>query len=422
MVVRSRTLRLGIFISTFIIAAILIFQLIWLKKVYLFEQKQFDHSIAKVVRGLLEDLDQRAVANNNLNQLVVNPNSQTFFVKMQKEVTHQDSTTFYLQSELEDEDIFTDCYLGIYNNSRNNYTYTAYLPSATGSVREQFDLPRMTGEGSYLTLYFPHRQRYILSLMNFWIISSVVLLIVLILFGGSLYYFYRQRFLNETQKDFVNNFTHEFKTPVSVINLAAEVLANPSIAEKPEKLARYASIVQYQGKYLQDQIERLLRHAHSESNLLHLNKQVVSLHELVDEALNNLQPLIQEKNAEIGYDFSASHPEVLADKGYLLIVITNLVENAIKYSKNPRIIISTANENGTIVLSVRDNGTGIEKKYRDRIFKKFYRIPHGEQMAVRGFGLGLAFVKRIIQSHHGSIRVESIPGIGSDFQVKLPLS
>jgi two-component system phosphate regulon sensor histidine kinase PhoR len=421
MVIRSQTLKVGILISTFVIAAIIIFQLIWLKEVYRSEQSQFDHAIARCIRGFYEDIDQPRDQPFNLNQLIVNPNSQTFLVK-DIHLSDYDSVAFYLQSELEDENIFTDCYIGMYDSAKKKYVYTAYLPSATAANKEKIVLPEPHQDFNYLALYFPHRQRYILSLMNFWIIGSVSLLIVLILFSSSLYYFYRQKFLNEIQKDFVNNFTHEFKTPVSVINLAAEVLANPGIAQKPEKLEKYASIVKYQGKYLQEQIERLLRHAHAETHALHLYKENVDLHILIEEALKNLQPLISQKEAAIGTELNAENPVLFADKGYLLIVVTNLVENALKYSRDPKIILRTENENGSILLFVKDNGKGIEKKYRDKIFKKFFRIPDGEQMSARGFGLGLAFVKRIILSHHGKIKVESISGIGSEFRVKLPVS
>jgi two-component system, OmpR family, phosphate regulon sensor histidine kinase PhoR len=258
--------------------------------------------------------------------------------------------------------------------------------------------------------------------MNFWIISSIVLLLVLILLGSSIYYLYRQQFLNEIQKDFVNNFTHEFKTPVSVINLAAEVLTNPATTQRPEKLARYAAIVQYQGNYLQEQIERLLRHAYSETNLLHLQKRKLDIHEVIEEAINNLQTLIASRNAEIERSFKASDPHITADKGYLLIVITNLIENALKYSEDPKIIISTRGGGNEIVLAVKDNGKGIDRKYQNKIFKKFYRVPNGEQVTARGFGLGLAFVKRIVQAHHGKINVKSKPGLGSEFSIFLPVN
>jgi two-component system phosphate regulon sensor histidine kinase PhoR len=422
MAFRSRTIRLAIFISTFIITAIIIFQLIWLKDVYYHEQKEFDRAIAKAVRGFYEDINEPLVVNHNLNELVSSANEQTFLVRLNRSQINQDSIRFFLQSELEDEDIFTDCYTGLYNASRNAYDFVVYLPSATAAKNAKVTMPASQENYNHLTLYFPHRNRYIFSKMNFWIISSIVLLIVLILLGSSIYYLYRQKFLNEIQKDFVNNFTHEFKTPVSVINLAAEVLTNPSTAERPEKIARYAAIVQYQGNYLQEQIERLLRHAYSETNLLHLQKRKLNVHEVIEEAIDNLHTLIVSRDAEIGRCFQATHPYIRADKGYLLIVITNLIENALKYSDHPKITVSTREKGSEVFLSVKDNGKGIERKYQNKIFKKFYRVPNGEQVAVRGFGLGLAFVKKIVQAHRGRIQVKSMPGAGSEFSISLPVN
>lgn len=419
---RSKTIRLAILISTFIIAAIIIFQLIWLRKVYYYEQKEFDHAIAKVVRGFYEDIDDPSFSSYTLSELITNPNEQTFFVRIGRNGLNVDSTKVLLQSELEDEDIFTDCYVGYYNASKKNYDFNIYLPSATANKKENISMPVLGEPYNHLTLYFPHRNKYILSKMNFWIISSIVLLLVLILLGSSIYYLYRQQFLNEIQKDFVNNFTHEFKTPVSVINLAAEVLTNPATAQRPDKLARYAAIVQYQGDYLQEQIERLLRHAYSETNLLHLQKRKLDIHDVIEEAINNLQTLIASSHATVERNFKASDPHIHADKGYLLIVITNLIENALKYSRQPKIVVSTSGGGHEIVLSVKDNGKGIDKKYQAKIFKKFFRVPNGEQVSARGFGLGLAFVKRIVQAHRGKITVKSNPGVGSEFSIFLPVN
>jgi two-component system phosphate regulon sensor histidine kinase PhoR len=417
---RSRTIRLVIFISTLIIAAIVVFQLVWLNKVYYYEQKQFDHGIAKALRGFYEDINQPVNPKYNLNQLVLTMNSQTYIARLEQPVK-TDSLLFYIQDELEGEDIFTDCYVGLYEASKHQYVFQSLLSSATDTQKQLDSLPATIPDYDHLTLYFPHRKQYILSLMNFWIISSLVLLGVLILFGASLYYFYRQRFLNEIQKDFVNNFTHEFKTPVAVLNLAAEVLENPEIVRKPERLAKYAAIVKYQGKYLQDQIERLLRQASSESNQLQLQKEKVSLHQLVKESIEHLQPLAEEKNAVITFEPDAVNDQLQADHGYLVIVVTNLIDNALKYSKHPKVIVQTYNDNGQLVLSVKDNGLGIPKKYYQKIFHKFYRVPNGEQISARGFGLGLSFAKRIIDAHHGRISVESIPGIGSNFMIRLPV-
>ncbi|MFL5787588.1 MAG: hypothetical protein ACJ748_06015 [Flavisolibacter sp.] len=202
---KSSTIRLTIFVSSIVISAIIVFQLIWLKNVYNFEQKQFDHGIAQTIRGYYEDIHRVPSPDMLLSDQITRLNPETYLVRIDN-ASNYDSAAFYMKQELEEENIFTDCYIGIYNASKDKYIYTAYLPPTATSKGSEVSLPEIKDQYDHITLYFPHRRQYILYLMNFWLISSALLLIVLILFGGSLYYFYRQKFLNETQKDFVNNF------------------------------------------------------------------------------------------------------------------------------------------------------------------------------------------------------------------------
>jgi two-component system phosphate regulon sensor histidine kinase PhoR len=418
--IRSSTIRLGIFISTLVIAAILLYQLIWLKNEYNKEQNDFDHSVMKAIKGLYEDIDTINYYSSHLGELVENPEPHLYLAHISLPVGI-DSLTSYLQDELEDFEIFTDCYLGIYSAKERKYIYTAILRSAVTKKKNTSAIPLLSRSYDHLTLYFPNRRQYILSRMNFWIISSVMLLLVLILFGWGLYYFYRQKFLNEIQQDFIHNFTHEFKTPVSVISLAADVLKNPVIIEKPEKLATYAGIVEYQAAYLQSQTEKLLNFAYTESRRLEFSKEKVNIHELIREAVKNLAPLINERKAIITPELTAADPFLVANRDYLIIVIVNLLDNAIKYSKEPRIVISTKNSGNRIMFSVKDNGIGIEKSQVKKLFNKFFRIRKGDTYTTKGFGLGLAFVKRIIKAHSGKIKVESEPGKGSNFTIDLPV-
>src|SRR5258705_5590150 len=236
--IRSSAIRLGIFISTLIIAIIVIFQLAWLRKVYRYEQKEFDHSVIKVIRGLYEDLNISVYYSTHLNELIEKPEQHLYLAQITLPV-NTDSLTSYLQDELEDFGIFTNCQLGVYNSVAKKYVFTDVLTSAGVNEKIKSALPVPARQNDYVALYFPNRQQYILSQMNFWIISSALLLFVLLLFSAGIYYFYRQKFLNETQKDFIHNFAHEFKTPVSVIGLAADVLMNKTIIEKPDKLSTY---------------------------------------------------------------------------------------------------------------------------------------------------------------------------------------
>lgn len=418
--IRSSTIRLGIFISTLVIATILIFQLVWLRKIYHNEQKEFDKGVFNAIRGLYEDLDASAYHYSHLNELIESPEPHLYLARITLPVIH-DSITTNLQNELEDFGIFTDCYLGVYSAKEKKYIYTTVLRSAATRGKHTSTIPVVSRDYDHIVLYFPNRQQYILSKMDFWITSSVILLLVLILFGGSLYYFYRQKFLNEIQKDFIHNFTHEFKTPVSVISLAADVLKNPAITEKPEKLATYAGIVEYQAAYLKSQTEKLLNFAYTESRQLNFSKEKVNIHELVQDAVNNLAPLIQERSAKIELDLNAEDPFLVANKDYLIIVIINLLDNAIKYSKEPRITIATKNTGGRMIVSVKDNGVGIEKKQIKKVFKKFFRIRKEDTYISKGFGIGLSFVKKIVAAHDGKIKVESEPGKGSNFTIELPV-
>ena len=418
--IRSSTLRLGIFISTLIIATILVFQLVWLKKVYHYEEKEFDHTIIKAIRDLYRDLDFPAYDSSSLNEIMEKPGRHLYLTRINRLADH-DSLTRYLQYELDDFEIFTSCQIGLYSQQKKAYVFKSILHSPVGKDDDLKKLPELQRPYDYILLSFPFRERYILSQMNFWIISSGVLLLVLILLSASLYYFYRQKFLNETQKDFIHNFTHEFKTPVAVIGLAADVLKNKNIVEKPEKLATYAGIVEYQAAYLNNQIERLLKFAYTDSGTIHLEKQAVDIHELIREAVNNLNPLIISKKAVLHYTYNATQPVLQADKGYLMVVITNLIDNAIKYSREPEITIKTENRDHILLLSVKDNGIGIEKKQLKKLFDKFYRVKNGDVQAAVGFCIGLSFVKKIALAHAGKISVTSEPGKGSEFTLSLPL-
>lgn len=417
--IRSSTIRLGIFISAVIIAVIIIFQLLWLKRVYRYEQKEFDLSVIKAIRGLYEDINASAYYSSHLNTLIESPEPHVYIARLTLPV-NADSLMSYLGYELEDFGIFTDCHTAIYSASSGKYIYYKVLEAAGAKHENKITIPH-TGIGyDHLLLYFPRRSQYIIAQMDFWIISSAILLFVLLLFGGSLYYFYRQKFLNETQKDFIHNFTHEFKTPVSVISLAADVLKNPAIIEKPDKLATYAGIVEYQSGYLHSQIDKLLRFAHTESRHLHLSREKVDIHDLVEEAVKNLGPLINERHTKLELKLNAAHSFLYADRDYLVIVITNLIDNAIKYSKQPHIMIVSSNSPHSIILTVSDNGIGIEKKELKKIFNKFFRVRHGETYTAKGFGIGLSFVQKIVTAHGGKIRIRSVPGKGSDFTIELP--
>jgi len=407
--------------ATVLIGLIVVVQLYWLTKVYSFEQKQFNNNVVKSLRAVFEDLSMNDNPSQSLQQLIHNPANDNYIFKADT-IPVQDSLTFYIRKEFSDFDVLTDVKLGAYSSKSRRYLYEDYIPTAASgfSVTPARGLPVYEENYDHILLYFPHRSAYILREMNFWIISSLALILALIGLAISLFYFYRQKFLAEVQKDFVNNFTHEFKTPLAVIKIASDVLAQQDINQKPERLTRYAAIIQHQTEHLQNQVEKLLKSATIENKRFPIDKDRVQPARLIEQALNKLQPLIEQKQARVDLKVDNYETNIQADESHLELAIINILENALKYSPSPHIVVETGREESDYFISVKDNGIGIEKKYLKDIFKKFYRVPTGDVHDVKGFGMGLNFVKRIIDGHDGKIRVHSLPGIGTEFRLLIP--
>lgn len=418
---RSATLKWIVLLSTLLVAVIITVQLYWLDKVYSLEQKQFNTSIVKSIRGLFEDLDLADFPSLELKKLIEHPDLNTFIIQIDT-IPSKDSLIFFLINEFDDFGVLADCKVSVYDDNKNNYLYEIYIPTAASHhpLNSGIDLPLIKRDYPYIQLFFPHREQYILGQLTFWFFAAFLLLITLVAFAASLFYLYRQQTLNEVQKDFVNNFTHEFKTPLAVMKLATDVLINPSILKQPERLKKYSSIVKEQTEHLQHQVERLLKTATSDSNKLNLEKETFALNDVIHDVLHLLDPMITEKQVRVDLDLEQENFDVFADRSHIVMVMVNLLENAIKYSVNPHVIIKTASLNEEFSISVKDNGVGIEKKYTKYIFRKFFRVPTGNVHNVKGFGLGLNFVKKVVDTHHGRIIVNSLPGIGTEFKVLLP--
>ena len=422
MVIRSKTLRFAILTSIILVTIIIMVQLFWLQKVYKYEEKQFNINVSKTIRSLYAEMELVNDVSDNVQKVIENPNPDMYLVRIDCG-PNLDSLWINLKSELTDFDVFTDCKAAVYSHDKSAYTAEEYidLPDSYHANSKDISIPIFKKDYSYIVLFFPHRGQYILKQMSFWISSSGLLLLVLIVLGICIFYLYRQKFLNETQKDFVNNFTHEFKTPLAVIKIAADVIKQPDITEKPDRLNNYANIIADQTSHLQAQVQRLLEIAYTDRTSLPLEKEDADVNELLQQAINDLQPLIENRNVQLTVNNTSTSPCILkADKAYLSLAFVNLIENAVKYATDPVINISSYNEGHDYCIAIKDNGIGIDEQYHKKIFDRFYRVTSGEIHTAKGFGLGLNFVKKIIDSHHGKIEVHSELGKGSTFIVKLP--
>jgi two-component system phosphate regulon sensor histidine kinase PhoR len=273
-----------------------------------------------------------------------------------------------------------------------------------------------------LFVYFPTQQEFIMGKM--WTVfssSGVLILVILCCFYFSIATILRQKKLSDVKNDFINNMTHEFKTPISTISLACEVLQEEAVNKNPTQMNRYLHIIRDENKRLGLQVEKVLQAAMLDRGEVKLKLTQVNMHEVIDHVLHNIGVQIEKREGKVDLCLEAEQTVIEADEVHITNIIHNLLDNANKYSlESPQISIDTRSLPEGISIRITDKGIGMSKEALSRIFDRFYRIPTGNVHNVKGFGLGLSYVKTILQGHNGKIQVESEPGKGSTFEVFLP--
>jgi two-component system phosphate regulon sensor histidine kinase PhoR len=221
--------------------------------------------------------------------------------------------------------------------------------------------------------------------------------------------------------DFINNMTHEFKTPIATISLASDSVLSPGIISNKEKVTRFMNIIKEENNRMLNQVEKVLQIARLDKKTLELKKNRLNIHELIEKAVGHSRLNVEQKSGSIEMDLQASDPFLQADQTHFSNIIHNVLDNAIKYTpENPRIQVTTRNLLKGFEMSIKDNGVGMTKEARKHIFDKFYRIPTGNVHNIKGFGLGLSYVKAIVEAHEGKVNVKSEPGKGSEFILFFP--
>ncbi|MGH2645182.1 MAG: sensor histidine kinase, partial [Chitinophagaceae bacterium] len=327
---------------------------------------------------------------------------------------------FLLQKEIEEYNVFTSFKFGIYNASEKRFNYIRYIPTDQLEPDPGKELPLLEKSYNYIGILFPNREKFIIREMGFWIFSTIILLLVLTGFAISIYKLFRQKQLSEIQKDFINNMTHEFRTPIATIQLSTEVLKNNNSIQTNKRLFQYASIIENEANHLEGQVERVLQVAKMENHTLHLEKQPVDVHQIISQTIHDFENTIQQKEGHFVLNLQAERPVIMADKLHFTNIIFNLTDNAIKYSSKPVVTFETCNEKTGISIFIKDNGQGIPEKYRKFLFTKFFRVPTGNLHEVKGFGLGLNYVKLYTNYLNGTVHLESELGKGSNFILYFP--
>lgn len=275
---------------------------------------------------------------------------------------------------------------------------------------------------NYLYVYFPKRSGYLLRATGFTIIPTIILTGLLIaIFVYAIMIILRQKKLSMIKNDFINNMTHELKTPISTISLASQMLEDGSITNTPKTIEHISKVISQESKRLSYQVEKVLQMAVFNEGRLKLKFKEFDINHALQTVVNNFELRIKNKNGVLHAELNAKHPKIKGDEVHITNVVFNLLDNAMKYTNGePEIIVSTANKNDYVVIGIRDNGIGIAKEHHAQIFDRFYRVPTGNVHDVKGFGLGLSYVKKIVDMHNGKIKVESALHKGTKFSILLP--
>jgi two-component system, OmpR family, phosphate regulon sensor histidine kinase PhoR len=278
------------------------------------------------------------------------------------------------------------------------------------------------GRENYLMIHFPNKQRYLLQQVWGPLLSSIAFLVIIIAcFVYAIRVIIRQKKLSVTKNDFINNMTHEFKTPIATVSLAVEALQDPDLANQDKFRNRYLSIIKDENKRLGLQVEKVLQAAALDKKDFKLKFEKVNLVDILDNAKKHIALQVEKSGGEIRAEVDLKDPYIEADPFHLSNIINNLLDNANKYSKGqPDITLSAYDSADKVAISIRDKGIGMNKESQRKIFDKFYRVPTGNVHDIKGFGLGLAYVKTMVEAHHGEVFVESEPEKGSIFTIYLP--
>ena len=418
---RQKQIRFVVLLGAFAIIGIISIQVYFLQNAWNIKEKQFVQSVLIGLRNVAEKMskyNETALPHANpIRQL-----SSNYFVVDINSVIDANILEFYLKAEFDKLNLQTDFEYAIYNCQTEKMEYGNYI-AKSGNTKPNVltvNLPKYDQYIYYFGVNFPLLRNTITGDMVIWFFFMGLLLVAIIFFVYAIFVILQQKRLSEMQKDFINNMTHEFKTPISSINISADVIMDPNIINDPGRLYTYGSVIKQENNRLNLQVDKVLQIARIESQSFHLKKEQVGLNSLILKVAENCKAN-SNRQLVLNTKLADSVEEIEADALHLTNILHNLLDNASKYSgKEPVITIETENTGKSVLIRISDNGPGINPEYQRRIFQKFYRIPTGNLHDVKGFGLGLYYVKTICDAHHWTISLTSEPGKGTTFVIEIP--
>lgn len=406
------------------VLGIIFIQMAWIRSAISLRRQQHEQDITYALSQIKEGMYDRYATKRGI--LYPDETSRLYFMKdfsseyLTKEEISQIVSQAVRRANIKEpyEYMITDIFrnpLTRSSNFQNEYfasAFTTMLTTDNSMFRETF------------FLHFQETNSYIIRRMG-WVIAASVLFTIIIIsaFALTVRTLFTQRKLSEIKSDFINNMTHELKTPLATISLAIDALTNEKVIHNTDQIRYYSAMIKGENKRMNKQVEKILQAARIEKQELELKLQELDVHEVIKKVAEGIKLQVQEKQGSLTLNLSAPRHIIMADEVHFSNIIFNLLDNALKYSKdNLHIDVSTASQSGVLAIKVTDNGIGMNKETQTRVFEKFYRAHTGNIHNVKGFGLGLSYVKGIAEAHGGKVKVESKEGRGSIFTVFVPLA
>ena len=410
----KRAIVFIIILASLSLVGIAVTQLFWVRNALSLKEDQINHRVRIALKAIENELVEYAkdtcrLNHNQTNSLNINPK--------------------FLDSLIRDEfvnlSIHIDYKYGVYHNSDKKFVMGNFQGYTEEIVKSEHNISLSClckSDGCTLGIYLLRKTNFLFGNMVWWIsLSGLFLIIFVIIFFYVVLSLVRQKKLSEMKTDFVNNMTHEFKTPISTISLASEMLLKSRVNQSSEKTEKYANIIYDENNRLKNQVEQVLQIAVLDKGNFKLKKKEVNLHELIEMAVDNFEMIIKSRCGKIITALDADMATFYADPVHITNIIHNLMDNANKYSPEvPEITVSTRNNEKGIILSVEDKGIGISPENQKHIFKKFFRVHTGNIHDVKGFGLGLYYVKTIVEIHGGTIKLFSELKKGTTIEIYFP--
>ena len=440
---KNKQIRLIIFLASISLAGVLINQIFWVNKEILIQKKQIETQQKNlelekaqfenlVTLSLVNVRDKLISLNDELTELYLEPVQQitpNYFVVSFYDTLNPIILENLIVEQFNQYNVQQKFEYGIYDCFADSIIFDRYVDlSSSKKMSGKSTNPatfKWDHDGHYFGVFFPDKKEIgtiqSLEMSESLVISTLVIFIVFLILSYSITIILKQKKLSEIKNDFINNMTHELKTPISTISISSEVLLSQSISEHPKKISEYAAIIKQENKRLELLVEKVLQTAQLSESEFTLQKEEGNIHEIIQKCVQSFGIIINTANGSLKTNFQATDPIIRMDKTHLINVISNLIDNAVKYSSNaPSIVIYSSNIDNGIKVIVEDKGKGMSNEECKLIFDQFYRVPTGSVHDVKGFGIGLFYVKRILSKHGGKIEVKSEINKGTKMIFWLP--